>query len=310
MTQTTEGTGPGSVQDIYPRIINGRIPVENIVGEVGGANLENSTEDITISTAAGTEGNVDAKDINITGGAGHTSPTGDNDGGSVFITGGQASGDGDGGNVEITGGATGDYENADAGDVIIRGGSAGVADNSDAGDVQIYGGDASMGLGDSDGGLIRLQAGDSAVNGEAGDVFIYAGNSGTGDGNPGIITIQAGNSASTADNINGGDVTLNAGSGANNGKGGDIVLNAGVSGTGSGNGGDITLSAGSASGAGDPGRVIIYSMPIMPVYANNSARDAAAGTPVNGMFCYNTTTGNIEVYVGGVWKSVNVSAIV
>ena len=51
-------------------------------------------------------------------------------------------------------------------------------------------------------------------------------------------------------------------------------------------------------------------MPVMPVYADNTARDAAAGTATNGMFCYNTATSNIEVYVGGAWKSVNTSAIV
>ena len=45
-------------------------------------------------------------------------------------------------------------------------------------------------------------------------------------------------------------------------------------------------------------------------YYGESARDAAAGTPTNGMFCYNTATGNIEVYVSDAWKSVDVSAIV
>jgi hypothetical protein len=51
-------------------------------------------------------------------------------------------------------------------------------------------------------------------------------------------------------------------------------------------------------------------MPRMPVYADDTARNAAAGTATNGMFCYNTATGNIEVYVGGAWKSVDTSAIV
>lgn len=51
-------------------------------------------------------------------------------------------------------------------------------------------------------------------------------------------------------------------------------------------------------------------MPRMPVYDDATARNNAAGTPTNGMFCYNTATGNMEVYVGGAWKSVNTSAIV
>ena len=56
--------------------------------------------------------------------------------------------------------------------------------------------------------------------------------------------------------------------------------------------------------------IYLNSMPRMPVYADNTARDAAAGTATNGMFCYNSTTNNIEVYVGNAWKSVDVTAIV
>jgi hypothetical protein len=48
-------------------------------------------------------------------------------------------------------------------------------------------------------------------------------------------------------------------------------------------------------------------MPVLPVYANNTARDAAAGTANNGMFCYNDATGNIEVFVSGLWRTVNVT---
>jgi hypothetical protein len=70
------------------------------------------------------------------------------------------------------------------------------------------------------------------------------------------------------------------------------------------------LTCGTNSGSGRNGHIYIQSMPIMPVYANATARDAAAGTATNGMFCYNTATSNIEVYVGGAWKSVDVTAIV
>ena len=51
-------------------------------------------------------------------------------------------------------------------------------------------------------------------------------------------------------------------------------------------------------------------MPVMPVYADNTARDAAAGTPTNGMFCYNDDTNNVEFYINGAWKTMDVSAIV
>ena len=33
MTQTTEGTGAGSVYDILPRIVNGKVTIQNIVGD-------------------------------------------------------------------------------------------------------------------------------------------------------------------------------------------------------------------------------------------------------------------------------------
>ena len=72
----------------------------------------------------------------------------------------------------------------------------------------------------------------------------------------------------------------------------------------------MNLTCGTNSGAGRNGHIYLNSMPRMPVYADNTARNAAAGTATDGMFCYNTAAGNIEVYVGGAWKSVDTSAIV
>jgi len=79
---------------------------------------------------------------------------------------------------------------------------------------------------------------------------------------------------------------------------------------GSARAGDMFLTCGTNSGSSRNGHIYIQSMPVMPVYADNTARDAAAFAPTNGMFCYNTATSNIEVYVGGAWKSVDVTAIV
>ncbi len=310
---TTEGTGQGSVENVFPKIINDVVKSENLsnVNEV----FTNVTNDLEISTADGTSDVVDAKSITIRSGAGYPSAGDevDADGGSVFIYAGQANGEGEGGNVVIQAGNTGDGPDANAGDVTIRGGDADVADNSDAGDVQIYGGDGSLGVGDSDGGSITLEAGNAGDDGQAGWVYINAGNSGNGDGGDsdpeaGGVQIYAGNSNSST-NTNGGDIELFAGGATGNGRGGDLNFQAGGSG-GTDRGGDINFTAGNNSGAGRNGHIYLNSIPRMPVFANASERDSSVGTPTNGMFCYNTATGNMEVYVGGAWKSVDVSAIV
>jgi len=314
---TNEGRGIGSVEKLLPKIVNGVVKKENIQN---GKIFENFTSDILISTADGTAGNDDASSITIKAGDGYplaVDPTeseaedgDDADGGDVNIYAGAANGEGDGGNINIQAGNTGDGPDADAGSVTIRGGDADNAENSDAGDVNIYGGNASSGIGDSDGGDIRLQAGNAAETGEAGSVYILGGNSGTGDGDgeAGDIEITAGNSLATTD-LEGGDIRIKAGNGTVDGRGGDLTLTTGNS-VGDDRAGDMFLTCGTNSGSGRNGHIYIQSMPIMPVYANATARDAAAGTATNGMFCYNTATSNIEVYVGGAWKSVDVTAIV
>jgi len=314
---TNEGRGIGSVEKFLPKIVNGVVKKENIQnGDV----FENISSDILISTADGTAGNDDASSITIKAGDGYplaVDPTesdaedgDDADGGDVNIYAGAANGEGEGGDINIQAGNTGNGPDANAGNVTIRGGNADNAENSDAGDVNIYGGDASTGIGDSDGGDITLQAGDAAESGEAGSVYIRGGHSGTGDGDgsAGDIEITAGTSLATTD-LEGGDITVQSGSGTVNGRGGDLMLYTGNS-VGTDRAGDMFLSCGTNSGAGRNGHIYIQSMPIMPVYAGNAERNTAAGTPTNGMFCYNTTTGNVEVYVGGAWKSVDVTAIV
>ena len=307
--QTTEGTGKGSVANIIPKIVNDVVRQENFVNV--SQILENLSREIIISTANGTVNSVDAANITIEAGDGHPDAADpvDADGGSINIYAGDANGQGDGGNINIEAGNTGDGPDADAGSVTIRGGNADSANNSDGGDVNIYGGDASTGIGDSDGGSITLEAGDAAETGEAGSVYIRGGNSGTGDGDgeAGDIEITAGNSLATTD-VDGGDIRIEAGDGTVDGRGGDLTLITGDS-VGTDRAGDINITCGTNSGAGRNGHIYLNSMPRIPVYANATARDAAAGTATNGMICYNTATGNIEVYVGGAWKSVDTTVI-
>ena len=314
-----EGVGIGSVEKFLPKIVNGVVKKENIQQ---GKTFENFTSDVTISTADGTVNSLDASDITIKAGDGYplavdpveSDADGDDaDGGSVFIKGGHANGNGEGGNIEISAGNTGNGPDANAGSVTIRGGNADNADNSDAGDVNIYGGDGSSGTTDSEGGDINIEAGDAGGDGEAGDVRIYAGDSGNGDGSnddpkAGDIVIIAGDSLATTD-LEGGDITITSGNGSVDGRGGDIEITTGNS-VGTDRAGDIFLTCGTNSGAGRNGHIYIQSMPRMPVYDNATVRDAAVGGATNGMFCYNIATSNIEVYVGGAWKSVNTSAIV
>jgi len=310
---STEGTGPGSAADVYPKIINDVVKPDNLqnVSKI----FESLTQAIVISTADGTASAVDAVGITIEAGAGYPAAANgiDADGGSINIYAGAANGDGEGGNVNISAGNTGDGPDANAGNVNIRGGDADVANNSDAGSVNINGGDASNGIGDSDGGSVSITAGNAGDDGQAGSVTITAGDSGNGDGSEdspeaGSVQISAGNSLSTT-NTNGGDVNIYSGSGSVNGRGGDLNMTAGSS-SGTSRGGDINMTSGFNTGSGREGHIYLNSMPRMPVYANATTRDAGAGTPTNGMFCYNTATGNIEVYVGGAWKSVDVTAIV
>jgi hypothetical protein len=312
---SNEGVGIGSVEKYLPKIVNGVVKKENIQD---GNVFENISSNILISTADGTVNSVDASSITIEAGAGYPSADDntDADGGSINIYAGAANGDGNGGDINIQAGNTGDGPDANAGNVTIRGGDADSVDNSDAGDVNIYGGNGSIGLGDSEGGDINIEAGDAGGDGDAGHVHIHAGDSGTGNGinegedypEAGDIEITAGNSLATTD-LEGGDIRIYAGDGTVDGRGGDIEITTGDS-VGTDRAGDMFLTCGTNSGAGRNGHIYIQSMPIMPVYADNTARDAAAGTATNGMFCYNETTDNIEVYVNGAWKSVDVTAIV
>lgn len=256
---TTEGTGAGSVADVYPKIYNDVVKSDNLVsfGFTGLVTLTGSnTNPLTISAGPSDGGEGDnAQNLLLNGGTGNSE--GDNDGGDVNIEGGWGNGTGEGGDVIIAGGEGG-LNSSGSGNVIIEGGYARGAFSG--GDIVFYGGYGNDASGvDSNGGSISMQAGNGAANG--------------------------------------------------NGQGGSITLNAGA-GNGTGDAGDINLTAGTANGSGSVGHITLNSMAIMPVFANATARDAAAGTPVNGMFCYNTGTGNIEVYVGGAWKSVDVSAIV
>lgn len=280
-TQTTEGTGPGSVDRVKSRILNGDVKDSNLSLTTiinGGADLENVE---LIKAPDGTESNDDGKDLVIRGGEAYAG-AGEEDtanGGDVIISGGMQHGDGN------------------SGDVLINGGDSSTEfNNSDAGDVEIRGGDG-LGPGDSDGGHVAIRGGDceaEGTNGEAGGVFIRGGNStGSRGGN---VEILGGNSGYTLDDgdSNGGDISINAGSGSGA----------------TSRGGDVSISAG--SGNGGNGNILLNSLVALPVFATQVDRNnghANHPNPRNGMICYVTELNAITVYVNGTWMTLNTSAI-
>lgn len=285
-TQTTEGTGPGSVDRVKSRILNGDVKDSNlslttIINNVGGnADFENVE---LIKAPDGTAEDKDGTNIVIRGGEGYVAAEqeDDADGGNVVISGGMQHGNGDSGNVLINGGdSSTDFQNSDAGDVVLRGGDG-------------------LGEGDSDGGDVTIRGGDTEVygsRGDGGDVNIRGGNSVGEDG--GDVVIRGGNSGSSEDEEEG----------SVNNDGGKIDIFAGDGGGPSGRGGDVQVRAG--NGTGGPGRIRLNSMVVLPVFQTQSERDSMANPSTNGMICYVAELNAINVYVNGAWVTLNTSAIV
>lgn len=280
MTQTTEGTGPGSVERVKSRIKNGDVKDSNlslttIINNAGG-DLENVE---LIKAPDGTESNMDGKNLVIKGGEGYTNAgeEDDADGGDVTISGGMQHGNGNSGDVTIYGGdSSTDFENSDAGNLVLRGGDG-------------------LGPADSDGGDIAIRGGDCVFegsNGEAGTVYIRGGNS--EGSSPGQVTIEAGNAGASSDS-NGAELTIRGGNGNSP----------------TARGGHVSISGG--SGTTGAGLIKLESMVKLPVFATVVDRNnghANHPSPENGMICYVEELNAITVYVNGSWVTLNTSAIV
>lgn len=277
-TQTTEGTGHGSVDRVKSRILNGDVKDSNlslttIINNVGGtADLENVE---LIKAPDGTAEDMDGASLEIRGGEAYTGASEEDtaNGGNVVISGGMQHGDGNSGDVLINGGdSSTDFNNSDAGDVVIRGGDG-------------------LGTGDSDGGNVTIRGGDTEVagsRGDGGDIEIRGGHSVGEDG--GDISIYGGNSGSSEDEVNN--------------DGGQINIGAGDGGGPAGKGGDVSLRAG--YGDGGSGNIFLNSLVALPVFETQVDHP----DPRNGMICYATELNAIIVYVNGAWVTLNTSAIV
>lgn len=282
MTQTTEGTGPGSVDRVKARIFNGDVKDVNlqlatVIGS-GSVDLENVQ---LIKAPNGTEGSMDGLDLVIRGGEGYAvaEEEDDADGGDVVISGGMQHGDGNSGSVTVHGGdSSTEFDNSDAGGVTLRGGDG-------------------LGPADSDGGSVTIRGGDctaEGTEGEAGGVTIRGGNSDGSEG--GNVTIL------------GGDSGTSEGSGDNDG--GGVTIRGGSAGGNTSRGGSVTIEAG--SGNNGPGVVRInnlFRVPVLPAMAVLEAL-IPDGAEENGMICYVNELNAFVVRVNGSWVTLNTSAIV
>jgi hypothetical protein len=274
MTQTTQGTGIGSVTRVKSKIINGDVRDSNLL-------LANFTNIELIKAPNGTEDSIDGKDLVIRGGEGYTAAGGEDDagGGDVLISGGMQHGDGNSGSVTVQGGdSSTEFLNSDPGNVTLRGGDGLGPADSDGGDVTIRGGDC--------------EAVDT--EGEAGSVTMRGGNSsGSSGGDVEILGGDSGSSVEEGDNT-GGEVTIRGGSaGGNTTRGGDVNIGAG-------------------SGTYGYGVVRIDNLLRLPVLATTTALDnlIPEGQEENGMICYVTALNAFVVRANGAWVTLDTSAIV
>jgi hypothetical protein len=278
MTQTTEGTGPGSVDRVKSRILNSDVRDSNLelttIIESGFESVE------LIKAPNGTESSMDGRDIVIRGGEGYATAgvEDDADGGDVIISGGMQHGNGNSGSVTVQGGdSSTEFQNSDPGNVTLRGGDG-------------------LGPADSDGGSVTIRGGDcmaEGTEGEAGWVTIRGGNSdGSNGGSVEILGGHSGSSEEDGDN-DGGEVTI---------RGGDAGGN-------TTRGGDVTIEAGN----GNSGRGVVrinnlFKIPVLPAMAVLDALIPTGGEE-NGMMCYVIDLNAFVVRANGAWVTLNTTPI-
>ena len=283
MTQTTEGTGPGSVDRVKARILNGDVKDSNLLLITSGSDVD--LENVQLVKAPnGTSESMDGLGLVIRGGEGYAGAEEEDyaGGGDVTISGGMQHGDGNSGNVRINGGdSSTEFNNSDAGGVTLRGGDG-------------------LGPGDSDGGRVTIRGGDcTAVDteGEAGHVTIRGGNSlGSSGGNVEILGGDSGSSEfeGTPQDNDGGEVTIRGGSaGGNTTRGGDVNIGAG-----SGNYGYGVVRIDN-----------LFRIPVLPAMAVLEAMIPDGGEE-NGMMCYVIDLNAFVVRANGAWVTLNTSPIV
>ena len=222
-TTTTEGTGPGSVERSFPRIINKVVNVNLDVKSVGVENLTQEVLDLIGGGGSGLQiGSVDlhnggvqsaqilkfddaSKQSVITG----PTPASGSSAQRIIIQGQRASGGGEGGDVYLWGGDAA----ANGGDIKIYAGDADnvAPNNGNGGYVNIEGGS-----GVTNGGDIEILGGHSE-SGQAGSVSIVGGRTSTGD--PGNVLIQTNNGTKNWTFDTDGDLSIP----------GNILLNNGTS---------------------------------------------------------------------------------
>ena len=279
MTQTTEGTGHGSVDRVKSRILNSDVRDSNLLLTTLGSDVDLENVQL-IKAPNGTSGSMDGLDLVIRGGEGYTGAEeeDDADGGDVLISGGMQHGDGNSGSVTVQGGDSGtEFDNSDPGSVTLRGGDGLGPADSDGGSVTIRGGDCTAVDTEGEAGDVTMRGGNS-LGSYGGDVYLFAGNSGS--------------SAEEGDN-----------------DGGDVAITGGGGGGTTARGGDVTITGG--GGTAGAGVVRVNNLLRLPVLATQTDLDdlIPAGQEENGMICYVTALNAFVVRANGAWATLDVSAI-
>ncbi len=296
---TTEGTGPGSADNIKNKILNGDVRDSNLqlTTIISGGNATDLENVQLIKAPDGTSSSMDGKNLTIQGGEGYASTEEEDsaDVGDVIISGGMQRADGNSGDVIIHGGdSSTDFNNSDAGDVILRGGDGLGPGDSDGGDVTIRGGDCEAEGTDGEAGSVEIRGGNS-TGASGGSVSIVGGDSGSseedGSNSGGEVRIEGGYGT-----INGGSLRLISGDGSQGG--GDISIEAGNA-IDSGKGGDIYMTAGN-----NASQIILQSMVRMPIFATMAVRDELFPTPQMGCVCFVQEVNSLTIYTGTAWANI------
>ena len=187
----------------------------------GNVGIGTTTPAGTLDVQGGTATSGNGTPINIIS---QNAAAGNQNGGAINITAGNATGTGTGGAITITAGLLGNT----GGTALFKGGTGFV----NGGDAQMYGGNGATG----NGGHAIVGGGTATVNGLGGNAWLVAGQGGSTSGN-------------------GGQTNVYGGGGWGSGHGGKVDIAGGTAAGTNKNGGNVVITGGTATGSGTTGNI-------------------------------------------------------